>query len=83
MEVEASLSHEWGRAGTTSIGIEMRQEGIVSNVLGKDLDKPIDVWGQSRGQYLKGISAPMEAHMSSMVAGGADGHGMEGSDQYQ
>ena len=51
---EASLSHEWGRAGTTSIGIEMRQEGIVSNVLGKDLDKPIDVWGQSRGQYLKG-----------------------------
>ncbi len=50
---EASLSRNWGALGTTAIGIEIREEGIVSNVLGNIMDEPIDVPGEDRGQYLR------------------------------
>lgn len=50
---EASLAHTWGAAGTTSIGVEIREEQILSNVLGKVLDEPVDVPGEVRGEYLR------------------------------
>ncbi len=51
---EVGLAHSWGRSGTTAIGLEWRQEEILSNALGTALPEPIAVAGEDRGQYLRG-----------------------------
>ena len=42
--------------GTTSLGAEVRSESIWSNVLGLPMDKPLDVPGESEGQFTRSFN---------------------------
>ena len=42
--------------GTTSLGAELRSESIWSNVLGLPMDKPLDVPGESEGQFTRSFN---------------------------
>ena len=42
--------------GITRFGMDMRNEGVFSNVLGDDLDEPIDVPNEPEGQFTKSFS---------------------------
>jgi vitamin B12 transporter len=42
--------------GTTSLGAELRSEGIWSNVLGLPMDKPLDVPGENEGQFTRSFN---------------------------
>ncbi len=48
---EAEVHRAW-KAGTTALGLHVRDEGILSNVLGKVMDAPIDA-GSSRDPYTR------------------------------
>ncbi len=53
-ELEGNVSYNFGRFGETSVGLDYRQEKIVSSLLGKPLDETIKVPGDGRGIYTKG-----------------------------
>lgn len=37
--------------GKTAVGVELRNENILSNVLGEELDEPVSVWGNDSTYY--------------------------------
>lgn len=49
--VEADVRRAW-KAGTTALGVHVRDEGILSNVLGKPMGMPVEAAG-SRDPYTK------------------------------